>query len=65
MKIVKGVEYDLAKARSYFHLKAKVRVQPLMLTLPIVFSMDGVDPSGLLESKDWCTYEMDLFRGYS
>lgn len=65
MKIVKGEEYDLAKARSYFHLKAKVRVQPLMLTLPIVFSMDGVDPSGLLESKDWCTYEMDLFRGYS
>lgn len=65
MRLAKGEEYDLAKARSYFKLHAKVRVKPMMLTLPIVFSMDGVDPSGLLESKDWCTYEIDIFRGYS
>lgn len=65
MKLATGKAYDLDKARSYFHLKATVRVKPMMLTLPIVFSMDGADPSDLLERKDWCTYEIDLFRGYS
>lgn len=57
--------FDLGKSICYFHLKAKVRVKPLMLTLPIVNSVDGVDPSGLLENKDWCTYNVDIYRGYS
>lgn len=57
--------FDLDQSLCYFHLKAKVRVKPLMLTLPIVNSMDGVDPSGLLDNKDWCTYDVDIYRGYS
>ena len=57
--------FDLSKSICYFHLKAKVRVKPLMLTLPIVNSMDGVDPSDLLENRDWCTYDVDIYRGYS
>lgn len=58
-------DYDLSKAVCYFHLTAQMRVKPLMLTLPIVNAMDGVDPSGLLENKDWCTYGIDIYRGYS
>lgn len=65
MRLASGSRYDLAKARCYFHLKAKVQVKPLMLTLPIVRSMDGADPSGVLKNKDWCTYEVDIYRGYS
>ena len=57
--------FDLGKSICYFRLKAKVRVKPLMLTLPIVRSMEGVDPSSLLESKDWCTYHVNIYRGYS
>lgn len=57
--------FDLSRSICYFHLKAKVRVKPLMLTLPIVNSMDGVDPSSILENKDWCTYDVDIYRGYS
>lgn len=65
MKLKKGGDYDLAKSLCYFHLKAQLRVKPLMLTLPIVSSMEGVDASGVLENKDWCTYEVDIYRGYS
>lgn len=65
MQLASGSSYDLAKARCYFHLKARVQVKPLMLTLPIVRSMDGADPSGILENKDWCTYDVDIYRGYS
>lgn len=57
--------FDLGKSLCYFHLKAKIRVKPLMLTLPIVHSFDGVDSSGVLENKDWCTYDVDIYRGYS
>lgn len=58
-------EFDLSKSLCYFHLKAKLRVKPLMLTLPIVHSIDRVDSSGVLENKDWCTYDVDIYRGYS
>lgn len=57
--------FDLGKSICYFRLNAKVRVKPLMLTLPVVRSMEGVDPSSLLESKDWCTYDVNIYRGYS
>lgn len=57
--------FDLSQSLCYFHLKAKVRVKPLMLTLPIVNSLDGIEPSTVLENRDWCTYDVDIYRGYS
>ena len=59
----KDEDYSLQKAQCYFSLTATLRVRPLMLTLPIVDTVEGSD--GLRESTDWCTYQVDLIRGYS
>lgn len=56
-------EYQLINARSYFKLSGSLRVRPLMLTLPIVRTVDG--STGLLETTDWCTYQVHMTRGYS
>lgn len=66
MRLTEGNEtFDLEKTRCYFKITGKVRVNPLMLTLPIVDSMEGVDVGTLREKTDWCTYELGIIRGYS
>lgn len=57
--------FDLSKSVCYFHLKAILQVEPLMLALPIVRSYNGADTTGVLENLDWCTYQVDFYRGYS
>jgi hypothetical protein len=61
----KGESFDLESCQCYFQLTSTLRVKPLLLTLPIVNSLDGVDASSLLESSDWCTYKVSVIRGYS
>lgn len=56
-------EYSLDNAQCYFRLQGTVRVKPLMMTLPLVDTVDGA--SGLREKTDWCTYQVDMIRGYS
>ena len=34
-----------------------------MMTLPIVNTVEG--SAGMRENTDWCTYKVDLIRGYS
>lgn len=55
--------YSLSKARCYFSLNGTLRVKPLMMTLPIVNTVDGA--TGLRENTDWCTYKVSMVRGYS
>lgn len=57
--------FDLSKARCYFQISGTLKVKPLFLTLPIVSSMEGVDPTSLLESTTWCSYDLKIIRGYS
>lgn len=59
----KKEDYSLTKARSYFSLTGTLRVKPLMMTLPIVNTVEG--SAGMRENTDWCTYKVDLIRGYS
>lgn len=64
MRIATGdEEYSLDKTRCYFELTGKVRVRPLMMTLPIVTTVEG--SSDMLQTTDWCTYSLHLIRGYS
>ena len=64
MRIATGdEEYSLDKTRCYFELTGKVRVRPLMMTLPIVTTVEG--SSDMLQATDWCTYSLHLIRGYS
>ena len=53
--------YMLKNARSYFELNATIRINPLMLALPVSegFSNNPKDKS------DWCTFEIHEIRGYS
>lgn len=53
-------DYTLEKTQVYFQLNSTLRVRPLMLTLPY-FSDYMEDPS---MKDDWCTYKVDMIRGY-
>lgn len=52
--------YTLTNTQVYFQLKAKLRVDPLMLTLP--YYTDYVDDPSMKD--DWCTFEVETIRGY-
>ena len=53
--------YSLTKSKVYFTIDAKLRVEPLMMALPLFQEYtDGIDLEG-----DWCTYTIDTTRGYS
>ena len=54
-------EYTMQKAKVYFKLEAVIRVQPLMVALPI---FNGYDHD-LTTKTDWCTYKITTVRGYS
>lgn len=58
----KGLEdFSMAKSRVYFKLTSELRVRPLMADLPL---FEG--EAGDLEKKDgWCTFSVDLTRGYT
>lgn len=53
-------DYNLTNTQVYFRLKAKLRVDPLMLTLPY-YSDYVEDPT---KNDDWCTFEVETIRGY-
>ena len=55
--------FDLTKTQTYFNLTGTVRVKPLMMSLPIVDTVDGA--SEMREKTDWCTYKVNMIRGYS
>lgn len=53
-------DYSLSNTQVYFQLKTKLRVDPLMLTLP--YYSDYVEDPTLKD--DWCTFEIEAIRGY-
>lgn len=57
--------FDLSKSYCYFQLDSTLKVKPLLLTLPLVNSVEGVDGSKVLEKTNWCTYTITTKRGYS
>ncbi len=61
MRVITGKDnYSLSNAKTYFQLEATLRVNPIMISLPI-FS-DYVDESD--KKGDWCTYQIRTVRGY-
>lgn len=53
-------KYSLKKSRVYFKLNAKMRVKPIMVSLPYFVDYDN----DLDTSEDWCTYNISMVRGY-
>lgn len=58
-------EYDLGKAQCYFRMTGDLSVKPLLLKLPLVTNYSGADANRLFEVTDWCSYSLDIVRGYS
>lgn len=56
-----GATYSLKKSRVYFDFNATIRVDPLMMTLPIFTQYED----GLPKTTDWCTYQIKIKRGYT
>lgn len=66
MRKTQGDKYTLNKSRVYFKLNAKVRVDPLMLEIPMVSSYtEGIGATESIAQDDWCTFEINVVRGYS
>ncbi len=57
--------FDFSKTKCYFKIDAELKVKPLLIDLPIVNSMNGVDVEGMKNSTGWCTYKVAFSRGYS
>ena len=54
-------DYSMENAILYFQLEAELRVEPLMMALPLFSAGTGTMSS----STDWCTYQISITRGYS
>ena len=57
--------FDLSKARCYFSINADLKVKPLFLDIPIAHSMQEIDVNTMTGESGWCTYHVDIVRGYS
>lgn len=68
-------DFDLEKSKCYFQLTGDVAVKPLLLDIPLVLNYTGGSREqtnnyqnslqGTLEAKGWCSYKLDIVRGYS
>lgn len=59
-------DYTLNKSVCYFKMTAELEVKPLLLALPIVDNTVGSDTAkAVRKNKNWCTYSVNVVRGYS
>lgn len=52
--------YSLKNSQVYYKLKSKLKVDPILFTLPIFSNYTD----GHLEFEDWTTFDVDITRGY-
>lgn len=62
-KIAAKEDYELKKSIVYFKLKSDVRVQPLMLDLPLMRSEEA-NQVDTIKGLDWCKINYNAVRGY-
>ena len=59
--ITKDDGYKLENSKTYFELDSKLKVDPLLITLPLYSDYTDLYDSS---STDWCTYNIKTIRGY-
>lgn len=59
-KATNKADYNLTKTQVYFQIDTKLRVDPLMLTLPYFTN----DIGNVTLKDDWCTFNVKTIRGY-
>lgn len=60
-KATSNDEYSLKNSKTYFELDSQLRVDPLLITLPIY---NGYTEAYDSTNTDWCTYNIKTIRGY-
>lgn len=60
-KVTSNDGYSLKNAKTYFELDSQLRVDPLLITLPIYSQYNEAYDS---TNTDWCTYNIKTIRGY-
>ena len=60
-KITNDDDYKLENSKTYFELDSKLKVDPLLITLPLYSDYTDLYDSS---STDWCTYNIKTIRGY-
>ena len=57
--------FQLNRSRVYFTLSGELKVKPLFLDIPIVRNYSAADAEPTLNAPGWCSYKLQLTRGYS
>ena len=60
-KVTGSDSYKLENSKTYFTFESTLRVDPLLITLPI---FSGYNDAYDSTSTDWCTYDIKKTRGY-
>ncbi len=60
-KMTGNNDFKMKNAKTYFQIDATIRVDPLMLAMPLARTYDK-NPYG---KTDWCTFNINVMRGYS
>lgn len=60
-KVTSKESYKLANAKTYFSLESQLKVDPLLITLPLYSDYTEAYDS---TNTDWCTYDIKKIRGY-
>ena len=60
-KLTNNTDYSMSNAKIYFQLEAKLKVDPLLITIPLFDQYNGGYNSS---NTDWCTYQTNIIRGY-
>ena len=60
-KVTGSDSYKRENSKTYFTFESALRVDPLLITLPIFSDYNNEYDS---TSTDWCTYDIKKTRGY-
>lgn len=60
-KLTNNTDYSMSNAKVYFQLEAKLKVDPLLITIPLFDQYNSTYDSS---NTDWCTYQKKVIRGY-
>ena len=67
MKLMTGKDWKLDNCIVYYELQGQVKVEPLMLTLPLIQSFDtnGRSAKDVIKTSKWAEFSIKQIKGYS
>lgn len=67
MKLMTGKDWKIDNCIMYYQLQGQVKVEPLMLTLPLIQSFDakGKSAKDVIKTTKWAEFTIKQIKGYS